>query len=73
MENIVDKLMPFSIAFVLGLIATHPLTWRQELALLEYRMMKDSLGTRSWGRLPIVGTPNRHPQNARAILLIRAK
>lgn len=49
MENLAEKLMPLAMAAVISLYIQHPLTWRIELAKLQYSILKEVSGTRSWG------------------------
>ena len=49
MEGLIEKLMPIAFSVVMGLVATHPRTWRVELAKLQYSILKEATRTDNWG------------------------
>ena len=53
MQLPIDSLFKIAVRFALLLAVVHPMTWRVELAKLEYRMLKEATDTRSWGNVSI--------------------
>ena len=49
MQLPIDGLMKIAMGNVLGLMLTHPFTWRVELAKLEDRMLREGTRTDNWG------------------------
>jgi len=49
MDAFLNKAMAISVAVVFGLYVSHPLTWRVELAKLQYRILRDVSKTSNWG------------------------
>ena len=45
MEGLIGKLVPIAVSVVMGLVVTHPRTWRVELAKLQYSMLKEAIRT----------------------------
>ncbi len=49
MQLPIDGLIKIAMGIVLGLVVTHPFTWRVELAKLPYWMLHEGLRTDNWG------------------------
>lgn len=45
----IEKLMPIAFSVVMGLVVTHPRTWRVELAKLQYSILREAIRTDNWG------------------------
>jgi hypothetical protein len=43
----IEKIIALASAIFVGIVATHPLTWRAEVRKLEYSMFKEVADTRS--------------------------
>ena len=54
METLIGKLMPIAITVVMGLMVTHPRTWRVELAKLQYSILKEAIRTDNWGNPNVI-------------------
>ena len=56
MEGSIQKLFSLSFAIVLGMVATHPKTWRVELAKIQYSILKECAHGSNLGKLPLLRT-----------------
>jgi len=58
------ELINLAVAIVLGIAATHPMTFALELRKIEWRIMREASDTRSWGSPDIWHyVPPRDPGN----------
>ncbi len=49
MEGLIGKQMPISVSVFMGLILSHPYTWRMELAKFQYSILKEATRVDNWG------------------------
>ena len=54
MEGSIQKLFSMSLMIVLGMVATHPKTWRVKVAKIQYSILKECAHGSSLGKLPLL-------------------
>lgn len=55
----IDGPVKIAMGIVIGLMVTHPMTWRVELAKIQHRILKEAVRTDNWGNPLIWQQPRR--------------
>ena len=61
MAKLIESLIPVAVSVVVGLVITHPLTWRAELAKRQYSILKEITRTNNWGSPLLWKTVTKRP------------